>query len=39
VLTDAELRDELIHRGSERLAHFDPQRARAQLLEHLLSVV
>jgi glycosyltransferase involved in cell wall biosynthesis len=39
VLTDPDLRDELVGRGSRRLSHFDADVARAELLEHLLSVV
>jgi glycosyltransferase involved in cell wall biosynthesis len=39
VLTNDELRDELVSRGQHRLADFDPDRARQTILEHLLSVV
>lgn len=39
VLTNDVLRKELVERGHERLEVFDAGRARAAMLEHLLSVV
>ncbi|MGH2731405.1 MAG: glycosyltransferase family 4 protein [Actinomycetota bacterium] len=39
VTMDRELGDRLISRGRRRLAHFDPDAARATLLQHLLSLV
>jgi glycosyltransferase involved in cell wall biosynthesis len=39
VVTNAGLRDSLVRRGTERLAVFDPDHARRELLAHLLSVV
>jgi hypothetical protein len=39
VLTDRSLAGQLVSRGRERLAHFDPDVARAAFVEHLLSVV
>ena len=39
VLTDDVLRKELVERGRDRLEVFDADRARAAVLEHLLSVV
>ena len=39
VLTDDVLSKELVARGRERLVEFDADRARAAMLEHLLSVV
>ena len=39
VLTDDVLRKELVERGRDRLEAFDADRARAAVLEHLLSVV
>ena len=39
VLEDGSLRLDLVERGRERLAHFDPDRAGAAVLAHLLDVV
>jgi glycosyltransferase involved in cell wall biosynthesis len=39
VLTDPSVRDGLVARGRDRLQDFDPEHARRQVLEHLLSVV
>lgn len=38
VLGDSGLRDHLVARGRDRLAHFDPDRSRATFLSHLLDV-
>ena len=38
VITDTELRDHLVARGRERLAHFDPDRSRSTFLLNLLDV-
>ena len=39
VLDNAALRDELVQRGRQRLEAFHPEKARAEVLEHLLSVL
>jgi len=39
VITDAEVRAELVRRGRERLDDFQPDTAREAILSHLLSVV
>ena len=39
VATDVKLSNSLVERGRARLKVFDPDRARATVLEHLLSVV
>ena len=39
VVSDDALRKDLVERGRARLAVFDPDLARAAVLEHLLSVV
>jgi len=39
VLSDRQLAETLVARGRDRLAAFDPEVARAAVLEHLLSVV
>lgn len=38
VLGDSGLRNHLVARGRDRLAHFDPDRSRATFLSHLLDV-
>ena len=39
VVSDRALRDDVVRRGVARLPEFDPERARAQVLEHLLSIL
>ena len=39
VLDNRQLSQELISRGSARLADFDPDRARSDLLDNLISVL
>lgn len=39
LLTNGDLRRDLVERGTARLDEFDPSRARAAMLEHLMSIV